>query len=97
MNDTEKLEIRDIFRIEMKELNDSFKTVEKRIDRMDQTVYGSDGESGLRQAVVDHGKDIEGLKTFRTQVKTVVVTILPVAQGAVTFVALWVKSLFSGK
>jgi hypothetical protein len=97
MNENDILSIREIFRQEIKPLQDEVAKQGKLSDKIHQTVYGSDGEGGMRHIMSVQNKEIEELKTFRTQVKTIAVTVFPLVQAGITVSVLWIKSIFSGK
>lgn len=79
--------IRSIFRDELQPVKDDVRT-------LNQTVYGSDGKSGLRKAFDDQADEIESLKTFRTQIKTALATVVPAVQITIGLAVAWVQSKF---
>jgi hypothetical protein len=97
MNENDKRCIKEIFRNEIDPLQKEVARQGKLSDKIHQTVYGSDGEGGIRYEAFKQRKDIDELKTFRTQVKTVAITVLPLFQTGVTVFVLWMKSIFTGK
>jgi hypothetical protein len=97
MTDDDKRCIKEIFGEQIKPLQDDLKKYSEETREVRQTVYGSDGQGGLRQVLSMANKEIDELKTFRTQVKTVTFTVIPMVQAGITIVVLWIKSLINGK
>lgn len=80
--------IRAIFRDELEE-------TKVRVQTIHQTVYGSDGNGGMRAEVLRHDNEIGSLKIFRTMLKTAFMTIIPALQLAITVFVEWVKAKLS--
>ncbi len=97
MNENDKRCIKEIFQEELKPLKTEVERQGKLSDKMHQTIYGSDGEGGVKHVLNVVKDDVDGLKNFRTQVKTVAVTVLPMVQAGVTVFIMWVKSIITGR
>ena len=96
MNDDDKRCIREVFREEIKPLQDDFKEYGEVVRTLKQTMYGSDGEGGVKYVLNVVKNEVDDLKNFRTQVKTVAVTVFPLMQMGITVAGIWIKSLFTG-
>jgi hypothetical protein len=94
MTDTEILQIENIFNKAILPLQDDMRHNTEDLREVRQTVYGSDERGGLKKAAADIELRMASMETFRTQVKTVGYTLLPLSQATITGLMMWIRSLF---
>jgi hypothetical protein len=88
LNKNDEKIIRAIFKEELEPTKECVQTLH-------QTVYGSDEKGGMKAVVARHDKDLDSLKTFRTQIKTALLTIIPAIQFAIAVFVEWLRSKFT--
>ena len=88
LNRNDEKIIRAIFREELE-------LTKEKVQTLEQTVYGSDEKGGMRAVVARHDKDLDSLKTFRTIIKTALMTIVPAVQLAIAVFVEWVRAKFA--
>lgn len=94
MDDNDKLQVEKIFRDALRPLEEQFKDYGEKLRETRQTIYGSDERGGMKKTLFETIERVDELDKFKTQIKTVAVTVLPAMQLGITIFVMWIKSLW---
>jgi hypothetical protein len=96
MTDTDKLEMKEIIHEALQPLHEKIETLTVQQGSMMQSLFGVTGTNGINGEIKSFRRDIEQLKTFRTQVIAIFATVQMAFIVLFQILVFWVKSKFNG-
>jgi hypothetical protein len=96
MTDTDKLEIKEIIHEALNPLYEKIELLSVQQSSMMQSLFGVGGTNGMNGEIKVFRRDIELLKTFRTQVIAIFATVQMAFIVLFQILVFWVKSKFNG-
>lgn len=96
MTDTDKFEIKEIIYEALQPLHEKIETLTAQQGSIMQSLFGVGGANGMNSEIKTFRRDIEQLKTFRTQVIAIFTTVQMAFIVLFQILVYWVKSKFNG-